>query len=69
MSSYYDISPTGSATALLNGSTYQSILCISLKNQIRNEQISQRNVCEQLDCVDYIFLDKISRIACHELYN
>ena len=55
------IAPIGSGAALLNGSTYQCILCISSENQIRNEQISQGNVCKQLDCVDYIFLDKISK--------
>jgi hypothetical protein len=63
------LAPTGSAAALLNGSTYHSVLNISSENQKRNEQISQRNVSERLDGVDYIFLDEISMVACHELYN
>jgi PIF1-like helicase len=63
------LAPTGSAAALLNGSTYHSILGIGSEgNRTRNEQTSQRNVCERLDGVDYIFLDEISMVACHELY-
>ena len=63
------LAPTGSAAALLNGSTYHSILGIgSESNRTRNEQTSQRNVRERLDGVDYIFLDEISMVACHELY-
>ena len=63
------LAPTGSAAALLNGSTYHSVLGIGSEgNRTRNEQSSQRNVCERLDGVDYIFLDEISMVACHELY-
>ena len=63
------LAPTGSAAALLNGSTYHSVLGISSEgNRTRNEQTSQRNVCERLDGVEYIFLDEISMVACHELY-
>ena len=63
------LAPTGSAAALLNGSTYHSVLGIGSEgNRTRNEQTSQRNVCERLDGVDYIFLDEISMVACHELY-
>jgi hypothetical protein len=38
------LAPTGSAAALLNGSTYHSVLNIGSENQKRNEQTSQRNV-------------------------
>jgi PIF1-like helicase len=63
------LAPTGSAAALLNGSTYHSVLGIGSEgNRTRNEQTSQRNVCERLDGVNYIFLDEISMVACHELY-
>jgi len=58
------IAPTGSAAALLNGSTYHSVLNIGS----RNDATSQSNVREHLDGVDYIFLDEISMVACHELY-
>jgi len=61
------LAPTGSAAALLNGSTYHSVLGIGSEgNRTRNEQTSQRNVRERLDGVDYIFLDEISMVACHE---
>ena len=64
------LAPTGSAAALLNGSTYHSVLGIGSEsnNQAKNEQTSQRNICEHLDGVNYIFLDKISMVACHKLY-
>ena len=58
------IAPTGSAAALLNGSTYHSVLNIG-SDRSRNDATSQSNVCEQLNGVDYIFLDEM---ACHELY-
>ena len=61
------IAPTGSAAALLNGSTYHSVLNIS-SDRTRNDVTSQINVCEHLDSVEYIFLDEISMVACHELY-
>jgi len=63
------LAPTGSAAALLNGSTYHSVLGTGSEgNRTRNEQTFQRNVCERLDGVEYIFLDEISMVACHELY-
>ena len=37
-------------------------------DRARNDVTSQSNVCECLDGVDYIFLDEISMVACHELY-
>jgi uncharacterized protein DUF6570/helitron helicase-like protein/PIF1-like helicase len=61
------IAPTGSAAALLNGSTYHSVLNIG-SDRSRNDATSQSNVRERLDGVDYIFLDEISMVACHELY-
>jgi len=61
------IAPTGSAAALLNGSTYHSVLNIG-SDQARNDARSQISVRERLDGVDYIFLDEISMVACHELY-
>ena len=61
------IAPTGSAAALLNGSTYHSVLNIG-SDRARNDSTSQINVRERLDGVDYIFLDEISMVACHELY-
>ena len=63
------LAPTGSAAALLNGLTYHSVLGIGSEGtQTRNEHTTQINVCECLDGVQDIFLDEISMVACHELY-
>src|SRR5882762_5575505 len=68
------IAPTGTAAALLNGSTYHSILGIrSFSNSgeeesVKNENSIIREVQQRLQGVDYIFIDEISMIACHELY-
>ncbi|KAF8231680.1 hypothetical protein L208DRAFT_1192207, partial [Tricholoma matsutake] len=52
------VAPTGSAAALLNGSTYHSVLGINTTKDVKG----------QLDGVDYIFLDEVSMVACHEFY-
>ena len=68
------LAPTVTAAALLNGSTYHSILGIQLfkdndrGESLRNENSVIKEVQECLEGVDYIFMDKISMIACHELY-
>jgi len=68
------LAPTGTAAALLNGSTYHSILGIRSSNNkgeeesLRNENSIIREVQERLEGVDYIFIDEVSMIACHELY-
>ena len=68
------LAPTGTAAALLNGSTYHSVLGVRSsyeKNDesLRNENSVIKEVQERLDGVDYIFIDEISMIACHELYS
>jgi hypothetical protein len=68
------LAPTGTAAALLNGATYHFALGIrSLKNDgseeaIRNEAAIVNEVRMRLQGVDYIFIDEISMVACHELY-
>jgi hypothetical protein len=68
------LAPTGTAAALLNGSTYHSILGIHLSNDnseedsLRNENSVIKEIQGRLEGVDYIFIDEISMIACHELY-
>jgi hypothetical protein len=66
------LAPTGSAAALLNGSTYHSILGInsSVKDgdTIRNEHTAIAHVKARLDGIDYIFLDEISMVGCHDFY-
>jgi PIF1-like helicase len=52
------LAPTGSAAALLNGSTYHSVLGINSTKDgdtVRNEHIAIAQVKVQLDSVDYIF--------------
>ena len=67
------LAPTGTAAALLNGSTYHSILGIRSSNDgneepSKNENTIIREIQERLEGVDYIFIDELSMIACHELY-
>jgi hypothetical protein len=65
------LAPTGSAAALLNGSTYHSVLGINSTKDgdtSRNEHTAIAQVKARLDGVDYIFLDEVSMVACHDLY-
>lgn len=65
------VAPTGSAAALLNGSTYHSVLGINTTKDgesVCNENTVIGLVKGQLDGVDYIFLDEVSMVACHEFY-
>jgi hypothetical protein len=59
------IAPTGNAAALIGGSTYHSVLGINDKSAFN---ISMAKVKSRLDGVDYIFLDEISMLSCHDLY-
>ena len=59
------MAPTGSGAALLAGYTYHSLLgindsCPGIRNmaQIRSK----------LDGVDYMFLDEVSMLSCHDMY-
>jgi hypothetical protein len=66
------MAPTGSAAALLNGSTYHSVLKINFVNDQKhitgNEHSTMALVKARLDGIDYIFLDEVSMLACHDLY-
>jgi hypothetical protein len=65
------LAPTGSAAALLNGSTYHSVLGISSTKDgetVRNEHTAIAQVKGRLDGVDYIFLDEVSMVACQDFY-
>jgi len=64
------LAPTGTAAALLNGSTYHSALSIPIDDapEPQNEFKALAQVRTRLDGVDYIFLDEISMVACHSLY-
>ncbi|KAJ7111111.1 hypothetical protein C8R44DRAFT_585543, partial [Mycena epipterygia] len=63
------LAPTGTSAALLNGSTYHSVLGIKDGfNGERVEGIGIRNIQEKLRGVDYIFLDEVSMVSCAALY-
>jgi hypothetical protein len=68
------LGPTGTSAALLNGSTYHSALGIRIKSSKEtgmgdgNSTTVLADVTERLSGVDYIFLDEVSMVACHELY-
>ena len=61
------VAPTGSAAALLQGSTYHSMFGISSdSNQISGIQLAQ--VKERLVGVRYVFLDEVSMLSCRDMY-
>jgi hypothetical protein len=61
------VAPTGSAAALLAGSTYHSMLGINKKTgKVSNKVLAQ--VRSRLAGVDYIFLDKVSMLSSHSMY-
>jgi hypothetical protein len=59
------VAPTGNAAALIGGYTYHSILGI---NDRSSTSTSISNIRERLDGVDYMFLDEVSMLSCHDLY-
>ncbi|KZP15811.1 hypothetical protein FIBSPDRAFT_700662, partial [Athelia psychrophila] len=61
------VAPTGSAAALLNGSTYHSVLGINDKRTYESLKINA-DVAARLASVDYVFMDETSMISCRDLY-
>jgi hypothetical protein len=60
------VAPTGAAAALLNGSTYHSVLGINDGEFMSAKSLAQ--IRANLDGVDYIFLDEVSMLSCHDMY-
>jgi hypothetical protein len=61
------VAPTGSAAALLQGSTYHSVFGINSDSKhISGIQLAQ--VKERLEGVHYIFLDEVSMLSCRDMY-
>jgi hypothetical protein len=60
------VAPTGNAAALLGGSTYHYSLGINDYNEKNASNLSQ--VQARLIGVDYIFLDEVSMLSCHDMY-
>ena len=68
------LAPTGTAAALLNGSTYHKALGIYRKSDVgqdfsRSDSTILNEVRARFQGVEYIFIDELSMIACHELYS
>ena len=64
------LAPTGTAAALLHGSTYHSYLGVPIDGQtaLRNETTNNAQVKARLDGVEYIFLDEVSMVSCDDNY-
>ena len=64
------LAPTGSAAALLNGSTYHSALGINNDNWNKqsNEHSTLAQLRARLEGVEYIFVDEVSMVSCIDLY-
>jgi hypothetical protein len=61
------VAPTGSAAALLQGSTYHSMFGINSDGK-HTSAIQLAQVKERLQGVDYIFLDEVSMLSCRDMY-
>ena len=65
---YVILGPTGTSAALQNGSTYHYFLGINPNTSRRNEATSIAQLKARLEGVDYIFIDEVSMLSCHDLY-
>lgn len=66
------VAPTGTAAALLKGSTYHYMFGFrpTEKGEIfENNDGSVLNAKERLEGVEYVFLDEVSMIGCRDLHN
>ena len=64
---FISVAPTGSAAALLGGSTYHSVFGINDHvTETASKVLSQ--VHSRLEGVDYIFLDEVSMLSCYDMY-
>src|SRR5882762_9557647 len=61
------LAPTGSAAALLAGHTYHSALAIHANLDFGGAKNIQQ-FREWLEGVDYVFLDEVSMLSCHDMY-
>jgi len=59
------VAPTGSAAALIGGSTYHSVFGI---HENYNSKKTLSDVKARLDGVDYIFFDEVSMLSCRNMY-
>lgn len=63
------LAPTGSAAALVGGATYHSFLGIfSVKGKEVKSPKTMAEAKARLTGVEYMFIDEVSMLGCHELY-
>jgi hypothetical protein len=62
------LAPTGTAAAQQNGSTYHYFLGINPNTSSQNEAASIAQLKARLEGVDYIFIDEVSMLSCHDMY-
>jgi hypothetical protein len=62
------VAPTGTAAALLSGSTYHSVFGINEMSSESHTAKALMQVRTRLLGVDYIFLDEVSMLSCHDMY-
>ncbi|KAF8713067.1 hypothetical protein AX14_012989 [Amanita brunnescens Koide BX004] len=62
------VAPTGTAAALLSGSTYHSVFGINDMSSEAQATKALMQVRTRLLGVDYIFLDEVSMLSCHDMY-
>ncbi|XP_006462339.1 hypothetical protein AGABI2DRAFT_72723, partial [Agaricus bisporus var. bisporus H97] len=62
--------PTGSTSSLLGGSTYHYLLGINQRKSDNDSNLRSLSLSvarDRIRGIDYIFLDEVSMVACHEL--
>jgi hypothetical protein len=62
------VAPTGTAAALLSGSTYHSVFGINDMSGDAQATKTLMQVRSRLLGVDYIFMDEVSMLSCHDMY-
>ena len=62
------VAPTGSAAALLGGSTYHYMFGINDFTSIKSANLQLAEVKQRLRGVDYIFMDEVLMLSCKDLY-
>ena len=62
------VAPTGSAAALLGGSTNHYMFGINDFGTIKSTNLQLAEVKQRLQGVDYIFMDEVSMLSCKDIY-